>query len=271
MVRGVSYRGAMRLPSLALIALLVACATDPVIAPRDCTPGTTSPCACPGASGVQTCTAEGRVGACMCPDGGGGGVDVAVTDVPAVDVVSPEDHPASMDTAAVVDAVPADVVDGAAADVVVACDGTCPALVRATTACLGGACSIVACSAGFANCDGEFSNGCETNFTTNSMHCGRCGSACDAGQACVLGRCAAECPMGRSRCRETVTFDGICVDLQSDPNNCGRCSNACVFPHAAPACLRGQCVIGACAPGYCNLDRDQTNGCESAVRGDAGC
>lgn len=54
----------------ALLALLVVACSSPSIAPRDCTPGTTSACVCPGASGVQTCTAEGRVGACVCADAG---------------------------------------------------------------------------------------------------------------------------------------------------------------------------------------------------------
>lgn len=260
-------RPATGLP-VALIALLAACAADPTLAPRDCTPGQTAACACPGASGVQTCGADGRLGACACPDAGGADV-VAVVDAPAGDAVTAEDHPVPMDVVAVADVVDSGPVD--APDATVACDAACPDLPNAIAACLSGVCSIAMCRAGFANCDGDLSNGCETNFTTSSTNCGRCGNACGAGQVCALERCVAECAAGRSRCRETATFEGICVDLQNDNTNCGRCGNACVFPHATPACLRGQCIIGACAPGYCNLDRDQTNGCESVVRGDAGC
>ena len=95
----------MRLSTL-LALVLVACSTDPVLSARDCTPGTATSCACLGGLvGVQTCTAEGRVGACVCPDAG------SAADV--VDAGSAEDGPA------VIDAPRADVVDaGAGLDVV---------------------------------------------------------------------------------------------------------------------------------------------------------
>lgn len=106
----------MRLVAAALI-LSLGCIADPVLAPRDCTPGTTTACACLGGSaGVQVCSAEGRVGTCACPDGSAGvdvnaahdvqlpqdvGVDAFVTDRPdaqpdgvatnAPDVISPSD------------------------------------------------------------------------------------------------------------------------------------------------------------------------------------
>lgn len=101
--------------SLLVAALLVACASDPV-APRDCTPGATNVCACPGGpAGVQTCTAAGTLGACACPDAGG------LSDV--VDAGPPEDRPAPIDSATAPDVVDAgaglDVVDaGPARDVV---------------------------------------------------------------------------------------------------------------------------------------------------------
>lgn len=54
----------------AVVATLAAlgCAVDPVTAPRDCTPGASVACACPGASGVQTYADEGVLSACECPD-----------------------------------------------------------------------------------------------------------------------------------------------------------------------------------------------------------
>ena len=55
---------------VALLLLCVACSAGPTVAPRDCTPGATAACACPGASGVQTCTAGGTLGACVCADAG---------------------------------------------------------------------------------------------------------------------------------------------------------------------------------------------------------
>lgn len=101
---GAAYRGAMR--HLALALVLLGCSADPVIAPRDCTPGTTTTCACPGASGVQTCTAAGTVGACVCPDGGGGVDAVAVGDGGGADAPSIGDGGAPGDAVAVGDVVP---------------------------------------------------------------------------------------------------------------------------------------------------------------------
>lgn len=69
-----------------VLALALGCAADPALAPRDCTPGTSSPCACPGgAAGAQTCTAEGRVGACVCADAGESSDAVEAVDAPATD------------------------------------------------------------------------------------------------------------------------------------------------------------------------------------------
>lgn len=72
-----------------LLALALGCssAVDP---PTRCTPGASVACACPGASGVQTCTAEGVLGACVCADAGPS-VDVVTRDV--VDAGAARDVP----------------------------------------------------------------------------------------------------------------------------------------------------------------------------------
>lgn len=152
----------------ALVLLLAACAADPVIAPRDCTPGTTTSCACPGASGVQTCTAAGTVGACVCPDGGGADV-VTVGDAPTVDVVAPADRPAPPDVVAVGDAV-ADVVDASTADVDPRQTPECRAVTQ--------------------TCDGrtvDVQRGERDGGVT--YHCGRCGNTCAAGFGCLTCVC----------------------------------------------------------------------------------
>ncbi len=69
-----------------------------------------------------------------------------------------------------------------------ACGRVCPAATNAQPTCAGGACGF-ACVAGTGDCDGDASNGCETNFATRLVHCGRCGNACLAGQTCVSGAC----------------------------------------------------------------------------------
>lgn len=39
----------------------------------------------------------------------------------------------------------------------------------------------------------------------------------------------------------------------------------CALPHAATSCLTGVCAVVACHPGWANLDRNDSNGCETAV------
>jgi hypothetical protein len=64
----------------------------------------------------------------------------------------------------------------------------CPARANATPVCAAGACAQV-CAAGFGDCDGDATNGCESNLQTSATSCGRCGNACAAGGMCRAGAC----------------------------------------------------------------------------------
>jgi formylglycine-generating enzyme required for sulfatase activity len=66
-----------------------------------------------------------------------------------------------------------------------------------TPSCTGGACAI-ACDSDYGDCDGDSTNGCETNTSMSTSHCGACGVACAGGQACFEGACiaAASCVAG---------------------------------------------------------------------------
>jgi hypothetical protein len=52
--------------------------------------------------------------------------------------------------------------------------------------------------------------------------------------------CVGACPAGMTAC------DGRCVDLRSDPDNCGRCDNECQESHGQ-VCSSGKCAA-KCAP-----------------------
>ena len=56
--------------------------------------------------------------------------------------------------------------------------------------------------------------------------------------------CAGPCPAGLTAC------DGRCVDLRSDPDNCGRCDNECEDKYAQ-VCSNGKCAA-KCAPTLSN-------------------
>jgi hypothetical protein len=85
-----------------------------------------------------------------------------------------------------------DVCDGAGT-----CGGqqmSCPNTANVTAAsCSSGSCGITTCSAGWTNCDGNYSNGCETDLNSSNTNCGACGNVCGSTQACVNGTCEAAC------------------------------------------------------------------------------
>ncbi len=128
-----------------LLALLLVACSFPTIAPRDCTPGTTSACVCAAAqaSGVQVCTAEGTLGACVCADAGMVLADTGVlpdappaTDRPEfADAVTARD--AGLEDAAEARAdVPPTATDAAAAgDAQVSCEGPIPQRCSSTAHC----------------------------------------------------------------------------------------------------------------------------------------
>jgi hypothetical protein len=67
------------------------------------------------------------------------------------------------------------------------CGVVCPVRPGTTAACVAGAC-ISPCSPGFADCDGDPSNGC-SSLQTDPLNCGGCGVVCPAGRACTAGAC----------------------------------------------------------------------------------
>lgn len=50
---------------------------------------------------------------------------------------------------------------------------------------------VYECMPGFGDCNGDPSDGCETNLNMNQLNCGTCGNSCDvtAGQPCIEGKC----------------------------------------------------------------------------------
>lgn len=150
-------------------------------------------------------------------------------------------------------------------------DGCCdPALASGARVCgndccapINGTCNascIPLCAAGFANCDGEASTGCETNFKSASS----CGTTCGnrknclsqvahtvAAPTCVASQCTftGGCDVGWGNC-DGVQSNGCETSLLSSATNCGTCGKACTAPaNAAPKCTNGACDF-ACNFGF---------------------
>jgi len=72
--------------------------------------------------------------------------------------------------------------------------------------------------------------------------------------------------IGLTRCT------GTCVNLFTDPRNCGLCDTTCEAPHVSTSsCANGECIIAACETGYRDCDHEFANGCEADLSSDATC
>ncbi len=181
-----------------------------------------------------------------------------------------------------------------------ACGGACVDLLNDATncshcgmACLGGpnetavcrmgACQPAVCNPGFGNCDGMTANGCETPLSTVT-NCGSCNNLCSAPTPlCVSASgipdggvtdgggmdagapgyaCGAMCLAGTTPCGSS------CVDLQTDPTNCGMCGMVCTAgPNSSAACTTGACGI-SCGSGFADCNHMSADGCETETDND---
>ncbi|MBI5533361.1 MAG: hypothetical protein HY898_11630 [Deltaproteobacteria bacterium] len=69
-----------------------------------------------------------------------------------------------------------------------ACGQVCPTPANGVAACTNGVCGLGTCNAGFANCDGDATNGCEFATQTDPNNCGGCGVKCFSG-TCANAQC----------------------------------------------------------------------------------
>jgi hypothetical protein len=137
-----------------------------------------------------------------------------------------------------------------------------------TPACAAAACATSACASGWTDCNGQPTDGCETNTLTDAAHCGACGTVCsgaNATMACAGGCYLAGCAFGWADCNDSPT-DGCEQNVASDVAHCGGCGNACpARPQASSQCFEGICLLESCADGWADCDGAVENGCEAAV------
>jgi hypothetical protein len=93
-----------------------------------------------------------------------------------------------------------------------ACARAC-STTNTSNSCVAGACRVLNCEGTYGNCDGNDTNGCETEIFTNNQHCGACGFVCNAaGRTCASGRCATPSSNGYviATAPTTVTWVDAC-------------------------------------------------------------
>ena len=135
------------------------------------------------------------------------------------------------------------------------CGTTC-SRANATASCSGDVCHIQSCNAGYGNCDGNDSNGCEANFATDPNNCGGCGNDCGANASCSSGSCS--CNAGYGNCDGSWS-NGCEIDLRNDDNHCGSCGNDC---GQNAYCQSSSCNCNAL---WGNCDGNWGNGCEQTL------
>ncbi|MEO7330917.1 MAG: MopE-related protein, partial [Minicystis sp.] len=181
-----------------------------------------------------------------------------------------------------------------------ACGVTC-APAHGQGSCAGGTCTLTACNAGFADCDGNPKNGCEPHPCADGSICAT-GADCASG-VCAKGFCAAPgcddgvkngsetaidcggscapCGSGQGRasgsdCGSGVCSGGVCQSVTcSDGVKNGNETAADCGGGTCPPCaggvgcaVDGDCASGVCVAGLCqgsSCNDGVKNGTESAV------
>jgi hypothetical protein len=109
--------------------------------------------------------------------------------------------------------------------------------------------NTAACSAGLTGCG----DAC-VNLQLDAGNCGACGQRCAAATPiCSGGRCVATQDAGPiQNCAPPFAFcDGVCVNLQADPLNCGACGEDCgVNNCTGGVCGEASASLQNCAPPF---------------------
>ena len=132
--------------------------------------------------------------------------------------------------------------------------------------CVGGVCSM-SCNSGWGDCNSSANDGCETDLTSTSDHCGTCQVACTNGHgstSCVASKCSPKCGSGFGDCNGDP-IDGCETTLTTDSNNCGSCNNICALDHASSTCNSGKCAISTCTANYGDCNGVASDGCEEPL------
>ncbi|MBN1655662.1 MAG: hypothetical protein JXA30_17995 [Deltaproteobacteria bacterium] len=146
------------------------------------------------------------------------------------------------------------------------CGNTCDAS-NGEASCAGGRCSTTSCDEGYADCNGDSSDGCETSLRSLE-HCGscddeaKCGPLENATATCESGTCEIdECDEGYDDC-DDEPLNG-CETALNTNQNCGECRKPCGFPNAVTSCETGVCEVSPCNEGYRDCNGLEIDGCEA--------
>jgi hypothetical protein len=140
---------------------------------------------------------------------------------------------------------------------------SCP-IANATAVCKAEVCTIGACNVGYADCNGDNTDGCEV-YLGSLQSCGACYKSCavaNGSAACVNSACTiGSCLNGFADCNG-LAADGCEASLKS-AQNCGTCATACLsVGSTAMSCATGECKVSSCALGWEDCNQQPSDGCE---------
>jgi len=112
---------------------------------------------------------------------------------------------------------------------------------HATMACRAGRCAVALCDKGFADCNAQPGDGCETDLS-RPAHCGACELACGGTTPiCVPNATSHECTNGCTTAAP-LRCGAECVDSTTSINHCGGCDVQCpTVANSTTTCTDGAC------------------------------
>jgi hypothetical protein len=131
------------------------------------------------------------------------------------------------------------------------------------------------CAAGWADCNGNPDDGCETDLSTPS-HCGSCAVSCPiifthGEPVCYAGRCTNRCATSWRDCDLSANPEVCETNIDNDTEHCGDCRYRWdrINPNAESfACIRGA-FQNDCRSGFGDCNGDFPDGCEADLASDA--
>lgn len=124
--------------------------------------------------------------------------------------------------------------------------------------------AIIGCSVGDADGDETAAGGPTTTAPTTSTSATTDDASSEGGES-SSGDDPDEPPPPLQCAPPLVACGGACVDLASDPSNCGQCGVVCVASNANAACAAGVCAMDTCDPGFADCDGNPASGCEHTI------
>lgn len=128
------------------------------------------------------------------------------------------------------------------------CDNACD-FENANSVCQEGKCQVTSCVAGYLNCDGNMSTGCEQNITNDVNNCGECGKKCsleNATSVCTNGTCTIGACEDKYKDCNNKASDGCESDIRSSVSHCGGCGKKCNLSCFPEKKCKNKCVSSKC-------------------------